>query len=287
MDDEDVEEDEEYSSETCVDEVVDVLQGPGLPPGYHWLPFSVRLPANLPSSFKGQHGGVSYYVKAIMEKEGEMDLQVKEEIMITGMLDLNLEPTAREAGRSSRQKNLGCFCWRPGTIMASLHTDRTGYISGETIRFTAEVENLSSSDMDSVLLSLVEEVTFMTSDGERRDEREVERLSWSERILARSGDDWEGSLTLPVLPPTGLAGPCSIIDLQYRLDLQLNPSRLVVSLPIILGTRALQDSRPPLDRDDLKPSCPTLPPSYTESLLLPTISSVGQINSQWVPRYFA
>jgi len=273
---------------------VDVLQGPGLPTGHHRLPFSVRLPANLPSSFKGQSGDVSYYVKASIVRDGWrkiLNVKVKEkqeEIMITGMLDLNLEPTAREPGSSSRQKNLGCFCWRPGTIKASLHTDRTGYISGETIRFTAEVENLSSSDMDSVLLRLVEEVTFKTSEGKKRKEREVERLRWSERILARSGDDWEGSLTLPVLPPTGLAGHCSIIDLQYRLELHLNPAfpslPLVVSLPIILGTRPLQDSRPPLDRDDLKPSCPSLPPSYTESLLLPTLSSAGQINSQ---RYFA
>merc|ERR1712062_227340 len=162
------------------------------------------------------------------------------------MLDLILKPTAREAGSFSRQKNLRCFWWRPGTIMASLNTNRTGYVSGETIYFNAEVENLSSRDINSVFLSLVEVVTFKTPQRKRWKKREVVRLSWFERILARSGDDWEGSLTLPILPPTGLAGHCSIIDLQYRLELQLNPGfpflPLVVSLPIILGTRPLQDS---------------------------------------------
>ena len=58
------------SSETYVDEVVDVHQGPGLPAGYHLLPFSVRLPANLPSSFKGKYGDVRYWVKASIVRNG-------------------------------------------------------------------------------------------------------------------------------------------------------------------------------------------------------------------------
>ena len=203
---------QEYSSsEKYVEEVVDVHLGPGLPAGLHHLPFSLRLPRNLPASFKGQHGGVNYYVKAITVREGEMDLQVKEEIVITGLLDLNLEPRAREAASSSSQKNLGCFCWRSGTIMASLHTDRTGYVTGETIRFNAEVENLSSNDLNSVLLNLVEEVTYKTSRGEVREEREVERLVWSERILAKSGDDWEGSLRLPGARPPSLRSGGSLL----------------------------------------------------------------------------
>ena len=177
------------SNETYVDEVVDVHQGPSLPGGHHLLPFSVRLPANLPSSFKGKYGGVSYCVKATIVREGWrriLNVKVKEQIKITGMLDLNLEPTAWEAGSSSRQKNLGCFCWRPGTIKASLHTDWTGYVSGETIYFNAEVENLSSKDMNSIYLSLVEVVVFKAWVKEKWKEREVERLTRQRPAVQRS-----------------------------------------------------------------------------------------------------
>ena len=256
----------------------------------------MRLPVSLPSSYQGQHGSVAYHLTADLVRDEERILSVREEIRLTGLLDLNLEPEARTAGSSSRQKKLGCFCWRSGNISASLNTARTGYVSGEVIQFQAQVENLSSNDLDSVFLSLVQEVTFKTCGGEMREDREVARLHWREKLLARSGDDWEGDLTLPPLPPSGLAGHCSIIDLQYRLDLQVNPAGrsapLVVSLPIILGTRPLQlftasqsqygdgFSLPPFPEwggDGLKPSClsplpspppsppPTPPPSYTDS----------------------
>ena len=145
-----------------------------------------------------------------------------------------------EVASSSRQKKPGYFCCRSGTLMASLNTDRTGYVSGETIQFLVEVENLSSNDMNSIDLRLVELVTFKACEGERLVEWVVESLSWSEKILAKTEDDWEGSLTLPALSPTGLGGHCHIIDLQYRLELLVKPagrsSPLVVSLPIILGT---------------------------------------------------
>ena len=242
---EEEEEEEEYrSSEQYLDQTVTLHPGPGLPAGSHLLPFSLRLPPGLPSSFTAQHGRVAYHLTADLVRDEEDILSVREEIRLSGLLDLNLEPEARLPGSSSRQKNLGCFCWRSGGISASLQTARTGYVSGEVVQFQAELENNSSSDLDSVILSLVEEVTFKTRGGERREEREVARLRWREKLLARSGEDWEGSLALPSLPPSGLAGHCSIIDLQYRLELQLNPgghsSSLVVSLPIMLGTRPLQ-----------------------------------------------
>ena len=45
------------------------------------------------------------------------------------------------------------------------------------------------------------------------------------------------------MPPTGLAGTCNIIDVQYRLDFHVDPSGLgfdlVVSLPITIGTLPL------------------------------------------------
>ena len=87
----------------------------------------------------------------------------------------------------------------------------------------------------------------------------------------------QGTLKLPDLPPTGLGGSCSIIDVQYRystlhyitlqystlpystvhystvhyrLDLHVDPSGpsfdLVVKFPIMLGTIPLQESIPDL-----------------------------------------
>ena len=49
---EEEEEEEEYrSSEQYLDQTVTLHPGPGLPAGSHLLPFSLRLPPGLPSSF--------------------------------------------------------------------------------------------------------------------------------------------------------------------------------------------------------------------------------------------
>ena len=84
------------------------------------------------------------------------------------------------------QKNLGCLCWKSGPITASLHTNRTGYVGGELVQFTAEVENLASREMDTTYLSLVEVVVFKAWAKERWEEREVERLTRQRPAVQRS-----------------------------------------------------------------------------------------------------
>ena len=115
------------------------------------------------------------------------------------------------------------------------------------IQFRVEVENLSSREVDNISLSLVKVVTYQgwhqVSQGDKTEEEVVEKMTREENILAGRREEWEGRIRLPSLPPTGLAGHCSIIDLHYRLDLCVDPSGpsfdLLVSLPIILGTRPL------------------------------------------------
>ena len=113
-----------------------------------------------------------------------------------------------------------------------------------------EVENLSSRDMDGTFLCLKEVVVFKTWTKSVTEEREVERLTREQRIGPGSSDYWQGSLALPPLPPTGLAGSCSIMDLQYRLDLHVDPSGpsfdLVVKFPVMLGTIPLVEAIPSL-----------------------------------------
>jgi len=48
--------------------------------------------------------------------------------------------------------------------------------------------------------------------------------SRAERIRGGDNNHWEGSLRLPALAASGLAGHCSIIDVQYRLDLHVDPN---------------------------------------------------------------
>ena len=89
-------------------------------------------------------------------------------------------------------------------------------------------------------LNLVEIVEYRATNKKKRERRVVSEVRRGQ-ILPGTSDYWEGvTLRVPALPPTKLAGHCSIIDVQYRLEFHVDPSGiafdLVVGIPIIIGT---------------------------------------------------
>ena len=238
-------ESEQYFKEEMV-----VHKGPSLLPGLHILPFSVLLPSNLPTSYEGLHGHVRYYVQADIVRDLKWSHKVKQHLMVNGILDLNLYPSAQAPGHSTDHKKLCCLCCKSGPITATIHSNRTGYVPGEMIGFNAEVDNLSNRDMSSSSLNLVEEVTYRATTKSRTKRRVVEKIRRG-MINPGTSDYWEGVvMKVPVIPPTGLAGNCSIIDVQYSLELNVDPSGpaydLVVRTPLIVGTIPLKQYIPTL-----------------------------------------
>ena len=81
-----------------LEQEVVVHQGPELSPGDHLVPFALTLPPNLPSSFIGKHGSVVYHLQASMVRDWKFDNEVKANILVDGLLDLNLLPAAKQRG---------------------------------------------------------------------------------------------------------------------------------------------------------------------------------------------
>ena len=85
------------------------------------------------------------------------------------------------------------------------------------------------------------EIVEYRATSKKRTERRVVSEVRRGQILPGTSDYWEGvTMRVPALPPTKLAGSCSIIDVQYRLEFHVEPSGpafdLVVGIPIIIGT---------------------------------------------------
>ena len=191
------------NSEQYFKQEVVLHHGPSLPPGLHILPFSLLLPPNLPSSYEGEYGNVRYFVKADIVRDWKWNHKVKQHIMVNGILDLNLYPSAQAPGHSTDHKRLCCLCCKSGPITAAIHSNRTGYVPGEMIGFNAEVDNLSNRNMDGSYLNLVEVVTFRATRKSRTERRVVAEIR---RGLIRPGtsDYWEGVvMKVPAVPPTG------------------------------------------------------------------------------------
>merc|ERR550517_497039 len=137
------------------------------------------------------------------------------------------------------------------------------------IGFNAEVDNLSNREMNRSTLQLVELVKFKATRKTKFEQRVVAELRRG-AIGPGTSDFWEGvTMRIPAVPPTNLAGNCSIIDVQYRLDFRVEPSGpafdLVVSVPIIIGTIPLQQYIPTFVAPPAVPAAVVdVPPSYND-----------------------
>ena len=86
------------------------------------------------------------------------------------------------------------------------------------LRFCAEVDNKSNREMSGTFVNLVEIVTYKTS-RKNRTERRVVAERRRGRIDPGDTDSWDNVLMdIPPLPPTRLGGACSIIEVQYSLE---------------------------------------------------------------------
>jgi len=236
------------AEETYGREEVILVNGPSLPAGTHYIPFSLNLPQGTPSTYESQYGHVRYYLKATMVRDWKWDYDVKHHITVNAELDLNMVTGAADGGRSQDHKNLCCLCCKSGPITAMIGTDRQGYVPGELIAFSAEVDNQSDRLMTKSYLHLMEVVTYITyrkNKTTRRPICEIERGS----IQPGGQDMWEDvKMRVPALAPTNLGGVCNIMNVQYELEFHVDPSGvgfdLVVTQPILVGTIPLVSTIP-------------------------------------------
>jgi len=287
------------AEENYVHEEVILAEGPTLPEGTHYIPFSFNLPTTIPATYEGAWGKVRYYLKATMVRDWKFDYDVKHHITVLAELDLNDLPDASQGAHNQDQKNLHCFCFRTGSISATIGTDRQGFVPGEEIAFSAEVENESKKGIKKSILKLNEVATFIASGKSRTDKRSV---CETERGATEKGGQgalctWEDvKMRVPALPPTNLGGGCNIIKVEYELEFSVDPSGLhrdlLVTVPIVVGTIPLLSTiptlAPPPQYDDqpnpahpppsqgwIVPGRPPIypdlpPPSYNESVFGPT-----------------
>nr|XP_022332254.1 arrestin domain-containing protein 3-like [Crassostrea virginica] len=209
-----------------------------LPPGQHIYPFSFTLPPNLPSSFEGGVGYVRYTVKGTIDKPWKFDHNTKRPFTVVALLDLNTQPNAACETHNRQDKFLCCLCCKSGPITGMIRLDRCGFVPGEAIQFNAEIQNMTSR-VCGIHVKLTMTTMFHATTESKSSSQEVARVTHPD-LQPGETDSWSGGrLVLPPLPPSFLVG-CGIIDINYYLELIVDPSGpaldLQVPLSIIIGT---------------------------------------------------
>ena len=68
--------------------------------------FQMTLPNNLPPSFQGGHGNITYYCGATLDMPWAFDKEIKVPFVVTRTIDLNMEGPAVKVSAIKNFKNL-------------------------------------------------------------------------------------------------------------------------------------------------------------------------------------
>jgi hypothetical protein len=195
-------------------------------------------------------------------------------------VDLNMNPAVKNPHKLEMEKSFCCLCCKSGPLSIIVHVPVTGYVSGQTIPITAEVDNASNVRINTLKFTLRKLIEFHTHTPRRvtkKDKIVICELQVGP-VEANGSQTWQQKMEIPPLPPSNLTN-CGVIDLTYDLRVEAKVSGahrdMEESIPIILGTIPLVDFQPPKPYSDV-------PSAITDPSMAPTqpVSPASPPNGQ-------
>ncbi|KAJ7396498.1 Arrestin domain-containing protein 1 [Pitangus sulphuratus] len=213
-------------------------QGVGvLTPGEHNFPFQFLLPASAPTSFEGPFGKVLHQVKAVIDTPRfSKDYKCNKIFYVLCPLNLNDIPDIEQPNTMSITKKFNYKLVKSGNIILTATSDLRGYIVGQAIQLRTDIENKSGRDTGSVVASLLQKVAYKS----RRwiyDLRTIAEVEGS-GVKAWKHAEWKEQILVPALPQSILQG-CSLIHIDYYIQVSLKSPEVSVTLPIYIGNIAV------------------------------------------------
>ncbi|KAG7480421.1 hypothetical protein MATL_G00055910 [Megalops atlanticus] len=261
--------------------------------GDHSFPFQFLIPGSAPSSYEGPYGRITYRLRAFIDTPRfSKDYKTEKPFYLLNPLNLNEVPNIEKPNSSGTSKKFTYLLVKTGTIVLKARSDQRGYIPGQVIKLSAEINNKSGKDTGCVVASLVQKVTFKT----RRPISDLRTIAEVEGAGVKAGKhaEWKEQIIVPPLPQSGLNG-CSLIDIQYFLQVSLRSPEVLVILPVHIGDVAVDSnsrtpSRPapptpvprpaprPAPRPSLSAVTPSAPPAEGEEGM-----GAGGVASEVIP----
>ncbi|XP_060877415.1 arrestin domain-containing protein 3-like [Metopolophium dirhodum] len=128
--------------------------------GDHVYPFSVSLPDNLPSTFEEEYGRVQYTAKVVINIPWDIKKGKEIAFEVISTLHLNDEPSLAEPKILEREKFYCCCCCKSGPMTMIVYVPYTGFVPGQSIPVTVELDNNSNVDVDSIIIILERVLKF-------------------------------------------------------------------------------------------------------------------------------
>ncbi|XP_017348423.1 arrestin domain-containing protein 1b [Ictalurus punctatus] len=279
--------------EQYVSSMLSVADKGTLPPGEHSFPFQFLIPTHAPTSFEGPYGKVMYRIRAVIDTPRfSKDYKCQRPFYLLNLLNLNELPDIEQPSSAVTTKKFTYLLVKTGTLMLRAHSDLRGYTPGQIIKLSTEIHNKSGKDTGYVLASLIQKVTYKM----KRPLFDLRTIAEVEGAGVKGGKhaEWKEQIIVPPLPQSGLAG-CSLIDIEYFIQVSLKSPETVVTLPIYIGNIAvnLTPTRPPpptpLQHGAAMPTMPSLSPGLVVPSAPPAeddedeVLGAGALSSEEIP----
>lgn len=191
------------------------------------------------------------------------NLQHTERLHITSNLDLNLYSRLREPIKIVEEKTFCCWCCTTDPLDMITILPKRGYVQGQNIPVTIEIDNNSNIRIDYVYIQLLEILTFKTHRPDTDTKTETEMIKdhmFDTEVAPYQNKLFQWELFLDPFYPWKVFDECDIIRCQYMIKAiagvsgcHINPENKIL---ITIGNVPFEG--------DAVPGLPSDLPSYHE-----------------------
>lgn len=125
--------------------------------GEYIYPFEYELPSNIAYSTEGKYGEIYYGIKIVLDIPQDLDKEVRLPLTVIRYEDLNTMPLLKYPQREETSKT---FCWfficclGTSPLVMSVSIPFSGFVPGQKIPITIEMNNQSHVDVRSTKITL-------------------------------------------------------------------------------------------------------------------------------------
>ncbi|XP_074654548.1 arrestin domain-containing protein 3-like [Tubulanus polymorphus] len=208
--------------------------------GIHEFKFAYELQTDLPSSFIGKFGSITYVLKVSVKEDskyGIASILTSEPFLVLNRQSLSAFIDNKSL-TSKFERRLWSKSLRSGKISVILTVDKSVYSPGEEIVMNAEILNRSPKLIHGLTAMLLMHSTFSAQNHKHTHIQVVSKRRDNWQLSHGEGRRWkDAAITIPTYAPESRLDGCDIIDVSYELILRVDTAEkkeIKVVVPIAI-----------------------------------------------------
>nr|XP_023014656.1 arrestin domain-containing protein 17-like isoform X1 [Leptinotarsa decemlineata]XP_023014657.1 arrestin domain-containing protein 17-like isoform X1 [Leptinotarsa decemlineata] len=255
--------------------------------GRYELPFSFPLAKDLPTSYQGKYGYVTYYLKAKMDVVDAPDLEEKVDFEVHSFIDFNefISDLQMKHFSYQNEKMVGSCCCPGGSISIDLRMEKIAFVQGEMAKVQVDLTNFSNERVEKIVIKLTRTIKSRLELRQRdffRYQHDVLSSNFDIGVEAREQRTYEFDLEIPRSEVLYNFKRCVFLCQWFTLSVEAilpgNNKNIIVETKVEIGHIPLgglnetqQRTRQESSRPDLRES-PTMrsgspPPTYGDAVI--------------------